>query len=151
MQIPWKQVIDLVVGQIAFFLTCINQFLNIFFVLVFNSQANPIPCKYFRIGPCSERTGAMRATEGIFRQVRRPFGQLSARRSQSYRISWFGVCPPGDPERLTLSFLRSLMVRCKIERLVSPACLATTSRDAYASTSRSSRSTLTFSAIKTAT
>src|ERR1700761_944126 len=109
MQVPRKQIIDLVVGQVTFFLARINQFLNVFFVLVFNSQANPIPCKYFRIGPCSERTGAMRATEGIFRTVHRPFGQLGARPSKSYRISWFGVCPRCDPGRLTLSFLRSLL------------------------------------------
>src|ERR1700761_193401 len=37
--------------------------------------------------------GAMRAAEGIFRTVNKPFGQVDARPSKSYRISWNGVCP----------------------------------------------------------
>ena len=35
----------------------------------------------------------MRAAEGIFRTVSKPFGQVDARPSKSYRISWNGVCP----------------------------------------------------------
>jgi len=37
----------------------------------------------------------MRAAEGIFRTVNKPFGQVDARPSKSYRISWNGVCPLG--------------------------------------------------------
>src|SRR5277367_2860970 len=36
--------------------------------------------------------GAMRAAKGIFRTVDEPFGQVDARPSKSYRISWIGVC-----------------------------------------------------------
>jgi hypothetical protein len=34
----------------------------------------------------------MRAAKGIFRTVDKPFGQVDARPSKSYRISWIGVC-----------------------------------------------------------
>ena len=51
----------------------------------------------------------MRAAKGIFRTVDKPFGQVDARPSKSYRISWIGVCPfgrsqndtPRNPDPLT--------------------------------------------------
>src|SRR5450755_4712333 len=93
MQVSRNKVVDLVVGQIAFFLACINQFLNIFFVLVFDSQANPIPCLIFSGSVRAQKgQGAMRAAKGIFRTVDEPFGQVDARPSKGYRISWIGVC-----------------------------------------------------------
>src|SRR5580704_15621709 len=102
MQITRNQVVDLVIGQVTFFLTCINQFLNVFFVLVFDSQANPIPCLIFGAVRASKGQGAMRAAKGIFRTVDKPFGQVDARPSKSYRISWIGVCSPVAPRTTPL-------------------------------------------------
>src|SRR6202046_2303248 len=41
--------------------------------------------------------GAMRAAKGIFRTVNKPFGQVDARPSKSYRISWNEVCSRAAP------------------------------------------------------
>src|SRR6202789_2833931 len=43
--------------------------------------------------------GAMRAAKGIFRTVDEPFGQVDARPSKSYRISWNGVCSLMAPRK----------------------------------------------------
>src|SRR5580658_5453875 len=102
MQVARNQVVDLVIGQVTFLLTRINQFLNVFFVLVFDSQANPIPCLiFFGSVRAQKGQGAMRAAKGIFRTVDEPFGQVDARPSKSYRISWNGVCSSVAP-RTTL-------------------------------------------------
>src|ERR1700761_6810503 len=97
MQVSRDQVVDLVVGQVTFFLARINQFLNIFFVLVFDSQAIPILCLIFRTVRAQKGQGAMQATMGIFRTVDKPWGQVDARPSKSYRISWNEVCARGAP------------------------------------------------------
>src|ERR1700677_3582972 len=100
MQIARNKVVVVVIGQVALFLTCINQFLNVFFVLVFDSQTNPIPCLvFFGSVRAQKGQGAMRAAKGIFRTVDEPFGQVDARPSKSYRISWIGVCSSAAPER----------------------------------------------------
>src|ERR1700733_2580911 len=103
MQIARNKVVDLVIGQVPLLLTCINQFLNVFFVLVFDSQANPIPCLiFFGSVRAQKGQGAMRAAKGIFRTVDEPFGQVDARPSKSYRISWIGVCTSAAPRTTPL-------------------------------------------------
>src|SRR6201996_7195936 len=52
--------------------------------------------------------GAMRAAKGIFRTVQKPFGQVDARPSKSYRISWIGVCSRAAPRTTPLIFLYPL-------------------------------------------
>ncbi len=47
----------------------------------------------------------MRAAKGIFRTVDEPFGQVDARPSKSYRISWIGVCSRAAPRTTPLIFL----------------------------------------------
>ena len=47
MHVTRDQVIDLVIGQIAFFLACFNQVLDIVFVLVFHGQASHLSRVYF--------------------------------------------------------------------------------------------------------
>ena len=44
----------------------------------------------------------MRAAKGIFRTVDEPFGQVDARPSKSYRISWIGVCSDAAPRTTAL-------------------------------------------------
>jgi hypothetical protein len=44
----------------------------------------------------------MRAAKGIFRTVNKPFGQVDARPSKSYRISWNGVCSRAAPRTTPL-------------------------------------------------
>jgi hypothetical protein len=46
----------------------------------------------------------MRAAKGIFRTVDKPFGQVDARPSKSYRISWIGVRSRAAPRTSTPSF-----------------------------------------------
>src|ERR1700685_4645103 len=115
MQVARNKVVDLVIGQVPLLLTCINQFLNVFFVLVFDSQANPIPCLIFfgSVRP-QKGQGRRRAAKGIFRTVDEPFGQVDARPSKSYRISWIGVCFAAAPRTITPADPDpSLSIRCK--------------------------------------
>jgi hypothetical protein len=69
----------------------------------------------------------MRAAKGIFRTVDEPLGQLDARPSKIYRISWFGVCDlarsqnvtPQAPSEFGHTVDQSLLVRWKNPDLVS--------------------------------
>src|SRR5271156_2291794 len=62
--------------------------------------------------------GAMRAAKGIFRTVDEPWGQLDARPSKNYRISWFGVCPlPNQYQNDTP--IRAYTIRCRTVHSVS--------------------------------
>ena len=110
----------------------------------------------------------MRAAKGIFRTVDEPLGQVDARPSKSYRISWIGVCSlarsQNDTPQLSESWSaitgQSLLVRWKIRFSFGLGSRPGSEMATYATLFHVrqlrrrlpaySRSTLSFSAMKTA-